>query len=272
MSAPEHHPNPSKRTPTVSIHFASMTVTEITDRAHKLMEEGTALALLANALTEFEESTGRKLFVSEADQGTQYVGPGTIEVNEPELVFHSPRASSLPDAAPSAQPDTGLTVSRLAVRADTPAEPVAEPTPVQEPIKNAAPAIAKPVSPKPTRAQEPVKKPAPRPFAAPAAAKAQTNDRPWGALSLPERAIVKHLERLAPAFTPAEDLTIAELLISGNRIEAVALQMEVQASLALARWKAFLCGEVLGENGKPSMDGQQRLLAALRYRKDHANA
>lgn len=91
-----------------------------------------------------------------------------------------------------------------------------------------------------------------------------------GALSLPERAIVKHLERLAPAFTLAEDLTIAELLISGNRIEAVALQMEVQASMALARWKAFLCGEVLGENGKPSMDGQQRLLAALRYRKDTA--
>lgn len=254
----------------MSIHFASMTVTEITDRAHKLMQEGTALALLANALTEFEESTGRKLFVSEADQGTQYVGRGTIEDHGPELVFPPRKASSLPEAAESAQPDTGLTVSRLAVRVDTPAEPVVEPAPVQEPIKNAAPAIAKPVPPKPTRAQEPVKRPAARPFAAPASATAQTTDRPWGALSLPERDIVKHLEKLAPAFTPEEDLTIAELLISGSRIEAVALQLDVQASMALARWKAFLCGEVLGENGKPSMDGQQRLLAALRYRKDTA--
>ena len=104
--------------------------------------------------------------------------------------------------------------------------------------------------------------------AAPTVAKLQTTDRPWGALSLPERAIVKHLEKMAPAFTPAEDLAIAELLISGNKIEAVALQLEVQASMALTRWKAFLCAEVLGENGKPSMDGQQRLLAALRYRKD----
>ena len=146
----------------------------------------------------------------------------------------------------------------------------AEPTSVQEPIKNAAPANAKPVPPKPTPAQDLIKKPAAPPFAAPAAAKPETTDRPWGALSLPERAIVKHLEKLAPAFTPGEDLAIAELLIGGNKIEAVALQLEVQASLALARWKAFLCAEVLGENGKPSMDGQQRLLAALRYRKDTA--
>lgn len=124
--------------------------------------------------------------------------------------------------------------------------------------------------PKPTCAQEPVNKPAVWPFAAPAAAKLQTTVRPWGALSLPERAIVKHLEKMAPAFTPAEELAIAELLIGGNKIEVVALRLEVQASLALARWKAFLCVEVLGEKGKPSMDGQQRLLAAVRYRKDTA--
>ncbi|WDA11651.1 hypothetical protein [Paracoccus marcusii] len=250
----------------MSIHFASMTVSEITDRAHKLMQEGTALALLANALTEFEEATGRTLFVSEADQGTQYVGsPAPVEIR--------------------LQPDHGLTLPEVVAKVDTPAETA----PVQEPIKNAAPAIAKPVPPKPTAAQDPIKKPAARPFAAPAAARPQTGssnvqevhnapkpakphtiDRPWGALSLPERSIVKHLEKMAPAFTLAEDLTIAELLIGGNKIEAVALQLEVQASMALARWKAFLCGEVLGENGKPSMDGQQRLLAALRYRKDTA--
>lgn len=75
---------------------------------------------------------------------------------------------------------------------------------------------------------------------------------------------------MAPAFTPAEELAVAELLIGGNKIEVVALRLEVQASLALARWKAFLCVEVLGEKGKPSMDGQQRLLAAVRYGKDTA--
>ena len=231
----------------MSIHFASMTVSEITDRAHKLMQEGTALALLANALTEFEEAMGRKLFVCEADQGTQYVGsPAPVEIR--------------------LQPDHGLTLPEVEAKVDTPAEAA----PVQEPTKNAAPANARPVPPKSTPAQDPIKKPAARPFAARAAARPQTNDRPWGALSLPERAIVKHLEKMAPAFTPAEDLTIAELLIGGNKIEAVALQLEVQASMALARWKAFLCAEVLGENGKPSMGGQQRLLAALWYRKDTA--
>jgi hypothetical protein len=243
MSASEHHPTPTKRNPTVSIHFASMTVSEITDRAHKLMQEGTALALLANALTEFEEATGRKLFVSEADQGTQYVGsPAPVEAR--------------------LQSDHSLTLPEVAAKLDIPAEAA----PVQEPVKNAAPANARPVRPKPTLAQDPIRKPAARPFAA----KLQTIDRPWAALSLPERAIVKHLEKMAPAFTPAKDLAIAELLIGGNKIEAVALQLEVQASMALARWKAFLCAEVLGENGKPSMDGQQRLLAALRYRKDTA--
>lgn len=275
------HTIPSKRNPTVSIHFSSMTVTEITDRANKLMQEGTALALLANALTEFEEATGRKLFVSEADQGTQYVGtpePVGIKITMADSGLSAAVVQDARAAAGSAmaaadsvevssqQPDSCLTVSRLAVRVDAPAEAA----PVQEPIKNAAPAIAKPVPPKPTAAQDPIKKPAARPFAAPAAARSQTTDRPWGALSLPERAIVKHLEKMAPAFTPAEDLAIAEMLISGNKIEAVALQLEVQASMALARWKAFLCAEVLGENGKPSMDGQQRLLAALRYRKDTA--
>lgn len=142
--------------------------------------------------------------------------------------------------------------------------------PVQKPIENATPATATPLPPKPTCAQEPVNKPAVWPFAAPAAAKLQTTVRPWGALSLPERAIVKHLEKMAPAFTPAEELAVAELLIGGNKIEVVALRLEVQASLALARWKAFLCVEVLGEKGKPSMDGQQRLLAAVRYGKDTA--
>ncbi|MFN4062357.1 MAG: hypothetical protein ACK4IA_16615 [Paracoccus hibiscisoli] len=230
----------------MSIHFASMTVSQIVDRAHKLMEEGNALARLAGALAEFEETTGRKLFLSDADQGTQYVGtPG---------------------------PDLRLTFPEVAAKLDTPADPVVEAAPTPEPVKKASPANAEAAAAKPARDQEPVKKPAARPFAAPATAKPQTTDRPWGALSLPERAIVKHLEKMAPGFTPAEDLTIAELLIGGNKIEAVALQLEVQASMALARWKAFLCAEVLGENGKPSMDGQQRLLAALRYRKDHANA
>lgn len=246
MSALEHHPNPTKRNPTVSIHFISPTsVAQLAERASSMLEEANRLAVLASHLAEFEEATGRKLFISEADQGTQYVGsPAPVEIR--------------------LQPDHGLTPPEVAARVDTPAEAA----PKQEPIKNAASAIAKPVPPKPTAAQDPIKKPAARPFAAPAAARSQTTDRPWGALSLPERAIVKHLEKMAPAFTPAEDLAIAELLISGNKIEAVALQLEVQASMALARWKAFLCAEVLGENGKPSMDGQQRLLAALRYRKD----
>lgn len=230
----------------MSIHFASMTVSQIVDRAHKLMEEGNALARLAGALAEFEETTGRKLFVSEADQGTQYVGtPG---------------------------PDLRLTFPDVAAKVDIPVEPDIEDAPAAEPIKKARPVDVEAAAAKPARDQEPVKKAAALAKPAPAAAKPKAGERLWGKLSLPERRIVQHLEKLPDAFTPAEDLTIAELLTSGNRIEAVALQLEVSADQALARWKGFLCSDVLGPNGKPSIDGQQQLLNALRYRRDTARA
>lgn len=80
----------------------------------------------------------------------QYVGRRSIEDHWPEPVFHSQKASSLPDAAAIAQPDRGLTLPEVAAKVDTPAEAA----PVQEPIKNAAPANARPVPPKPTPAQE----------------------------------------------------------------------------------------------------------------------
>ena len=251
----------------MSIHFASMTVSQITDRAHKLMEEGNALARLAGALAEFEESTGRKLFVSEADQGTSYVGTAApVEiVARPDPVLTVPATSGNPDIAGTSQ---GKAVAAKSVLAEgAAAKPEVTPSTARtEPLtvkgKTTAPDL------------KPVKKPAPKraaaPTAAPVATTPPTTARTWGALSLPERAIVKHLERLPATFTPQEDLTLAELLIGGNRVEAVAPQFEVSADQALTRWKGFLCSEVLGANCKPSIDGQQRLLAALRYRVETA--
>ena len=50
------------------------------------------------------------------------------------------------------------------------------------------------------------------------------------------------------------------------------MQLEVSPADALARWKSFLCNEILGANGFPSIDGQKQLLNALRYRKTTAAA
>lgn len=229
----------------MSIHFVSPTsVAQLAERAASMMAEANRLAVLASHLAEFEEATGRKLFISETDQGTSYVGaPG---------------------------PDLGLTVLDFAATVDTPVDPTAEAAPAPEPIKKARPANAEAAAPQPARDQEPVKKAAAPVKPGPVPAKPKADERPWGKLSLPERRIVQHLEKLPEVFTASEDLTIAELLTSGNRIEAVALQLEVTADQALARWKGFLCSEVLGPNGKPSIDGQRQLLNALRYRRDTA--
>lgn len=281
----------------MTIRFISPTsVADLTGRATAMLEEGAQLAALASHLADFERATGRKLFVSEADQGTSHVGQGGIAYQRPEMAFTLRK----PEPEETKQPDAALTAATPLGKVDSQAERVTESAPAPEPIKSEKPASAVPSASKPTRDQEPVKKaatpkkatastpaqPAPVKKPAPVAApkpqapvattqppqKPQSATRPWGSLNLIERDVVKHLERLPDTFTPAEDLTIAELLISGNRIEAVAMQLEVSPADALARWKGFLCDEVLGANGFPSLDGQKQLLNALRYRKTTAAA
>ncbi|QBX34606.1 hypothetical protein E4191_07690 [Paracoccus liaowanqingii] len=275
----------------MSIHFTSMTVTQLADRAHKLMDEGSALARLAAALAEFEDATGRKLFLSDAGQGTSYVGQGGCGSPDrgPEIVFapRKPNAfdaavklasgGALPtDADEAATSDQDLTVSAMPGEVDTPVDPVAKAAPVSEPIKKESPAIAAPVAAKPAIDQKAIKKAAPAPGGntkkIDIAPTKPATERPWGALNLAERRIVKHLEGLSGQFTPADDLRLVELLTSGHKASIAAAIMDMSLNQVMERWQALMCPDVLGQNGKPSIDGQKHLLVALRYRKDNADA
>ncbi|MBM3606667.1 MAG: hypothetical protein FJX25_18760 [Alphaproteobacteria bacterium] len=238
----------------MSIHFVSPTsVADLAQRASAMLEEGSRLAVLASHLAEFEEATGRKLFVSEAEPGTSYVGQGTIRDRGPECVSVSRKVDP--------ETDPGLTVSAAqdaptAAEAPATAAPAAEKPNPQPEARQAAPSNIKKVD-----NAQPVSKQKP-----------QQAERPWGKLNLAEREIVKHLEKLPRTFTTEEDLRLVELLTSGNKVGIAAAIMDVPLDQVLARWQAFLCPEVLGPNGKPSITGQEQLLNALRYRKDNPNA
>lgn len=106
----------------------------------------------------------------------------------------------------------------------------------------------------------------------PAQGRVKGEERPWGKLTLPGWQIVRHLERLSKTLTPADDLRLVELLTGGHKIDATAAFLDVEPAVALDRWKSFLTADVIGPNGKPTIDGQARLLNALRYRKDANDA
>ena len=257
----------------MTINFTGPTsVAQLAERASAMLEEGNRLAVLASQLAEFEEATGRRLFVSEADQGTRYVGQGAYGSPDqgPEVVFpdaikrlalggeliglRDPLAGCDcgPDAPEASQQVSTLTPSAGEPQATSEAHEVSTPEPARQPVtapKAAlkAPAPAKPVPP----AKQPLKAP---------------TDRRWGALSLAERRIVQHIERLPDAFAPADDLALVEMLAHGNKIDVVAGFLGVEPKAALDRWKALMCDDVVGLDGKPTITGQTALLKALRYR------
>lgn len=237
----------------MTTHFqAPLSVPELAERATNMMDEACALARLASDLAEFERTTGRKLFVSEGG-----------EQAEPEAFqFRSSQTDSGVEVENAAQADGDKLGEAEPIDTGS-AETVTEPQPAQE-----APAAA----PTPPAAPEAPAKPAARPAASTATAKPKTDDRLWGKLNLPERQIVKHLDRLPKTFTPQDDLRLAELLTNGSKIDAAAAFLEVEADAALTRWKSFLCEDVIGANGKPTIDGQKQLLNALRYRVETADA
>lgn len=284
----------------MSIHMTSMTAAQLTERARRLAAESADLAKLAAQMTRFERTYGCKLFLSEAQPGTEYVGqvkepkerPVEIafgqrkpdleltdkltemlrrKIGEPDVEEQPGEPEPQPVKAAPSRPDQRLTDSAPLAKVETPAKQA----PAPEPIKKESPAKAEPAAAKQAPDQKPVKKPAPAKTAAPKpeavkeALKPQEG-RPWGALSLAEREIVKHLERLPETFTVAEDLQLVELLTSGQKLPFIADVMEVAADALLARWKSFWAPQVLGPNGLPSIDGQKQLLNALRYRKEAA--
>lgn len=97
-------------------------------------------------------------------------------------------------------------------------------------------------------------------------------DRPaaWGVLGFAEKRVVEHVEgRPSILFSAEDDLHLVEMLANGSKLPVVAEFLQVSETCALDRWKEFMHPDVLGVNGKPSINGQNRLLTALRYIKEH---
>lgn len=250
----------------MTTHFkAPMSYTEIAERGVKMMDEGGHLVKVASILAEFEEATGRKLFVCEAEDRSakpdlvfEVCGPGVAECLQglSGIAFeNAAQAEAEPIDTGSAETVTEPQVER---QNDYTRDVDAQDAPVTAHAAE-APVRKTPVAPGVGRASFATGKPK-------AATKPTAEERPWGKLTLPEREIVKHLERLPKTFAPQDDLRLVELVASGNKIDTVAAFLEVEADAALSRWKSFLCEDVVGANGKPTIDGQKQLLNALRYR------
>ena len=277
---------------------------QLAARAAKMVGDGLAYFELAEALAVFEDATGRAVLVSEsraeaeippsrkkfldqvkvkAAKARQGDEPGKVASIKPkaEAKPHvEPNGISIENAAPPEQ--CPHTVTHHDMRAGivtcdkcqavlsrftaTP-EPVAEApaAPQAEPEARKAPPAA-PTPPAKPQSQPAASTAPQRPIAKP------DHRSEWDKLTMPERRIVLHLEGLPAWGKPGDDLQLVELLCSGSKITAAAQFLKVEADDALARWNALLCDDVLGANGRPSFDGQSRLLRALRYQKDKANA
>ncbi|MFC3169240.1 hypothetical protein [Paracoccus fontiphilus] len=257
----------------MTMHFLRPTNRQqIVERADAILLEAEAMRDLAAALGRFEEATGRRVFVSDAVYDTsiaeaQWLADSDAGVYETDMPVEIGGADLPLDLSGieienAAQADLGEWVK---VEGDGSGEAL-------PPLEADAEDSVVDVHEAPAGEPQPALPSSDRPQAAPAARKQKAEDRPWGKLTLPERQIVKHLERLPKTFTPEDDLRLVELLTGGNKIDAAAAFLEVEPDVALTRWKSFLTEDVIGANGKPTIDGQQRLLNALRYRVETADA
>lgn len=225
-----------------------MTTEALAKQAAEMMVDAQAGADLAVALDAFERAVGRKVILSEAAQPGAEHGMAAVEW-----------IRGAPSQPVPAEPDAELIdalhpapVPSVEVQ-DMPQGPQDQP----ETGNSASPAISQPATEdSPSAAStEPL-----RGMTEP------TRTMSWAGLTLPERRIVKHLERLPDTFAPQDDLCLVEMLTSGNKIDLVAEFLGVSRDDALDRWKSMLTDDVVGADGRPSLDGQKRLLAALRYR------
>lgn len=109
------------------------------------------------------------------------------------------------------------------------------------------------------------------PVAAPVRPHAKTAAKPtrtakWGALTVQERSVVLHLEALPDTFSPSDDLAVAQSLTGGIKATEIAPELGITPEEVVSRWKAMWCHAVLEKSRTPTIEGQRRLLAALRYR------
>lgn len=230
---------------------------QIAARADVVALEAEAMRDMADALGRFEDATGRKLLVSDAGFATtgaeaRWLADSAVGVYDQDMPA-SPTGVEIENAA-QAHCDGGPAV----------VQPADAPQAAQ-----GARTAAETRNPAPAASTTPLRAGLGRASYAKAGTKSRTakaDDRPWGKLTLPERQIVKHLERLPDTLTPAEDLRLVEMLTGGWKIGAAAEAIEISHDAALARWRLFMSEDVIGADGRPTLDGQQRLLNALRYR------
>lgn len=121
-----------------------------------------------------------------------------------------------------------------------------------------------------TQAKAPDPKPEPAKVeAAPAPAPAQpkpVENPSWTNLTLAQRALVKHLERMNDDFAPQDDLDIASGLFDGRKAPTIAADLGVTPEEVVARFKLMKHRDILDPKGHLTIDGQRDLIVALRYR------
>ncbi|MDF3606519.1 hypothetical protein PE067_10445 [Paracoccus sp. DMF-8] len=120
----------------------------------------------------------------------------------------------------------------------------------------------------PAKAPDPKPEPAKvEPSAAPApAAPKPSEPASWTSLTLAQRALVKHLERLNDDFAPQDDLDIATGLFDGRKAPTIGADLGVTPEEVVARFKLMKHRDILDPKGHLTIDGQRDLIVALRYR------
>lgn len=123
-------------------------------------------------------------------------------------------------------------------------------------------------APQPVPEPAPAIKPEPKPAAAapaiPKVSPAETAS--WTALTIAQRALVKHLERMDDSFAPQDDMDIATALFDGRKAPTIAADLGVTPEEVVARFKLMKHRDILDPKGHLSIDGQRDLIVALKYR------
>lgn len=137
------------------------------------------------------------------------------------------------------------------------------------PIKApAAPAAPPPAASAPISAPEAPEKPkaAPAPRTAPVRKPQKGRPLAWDKLSMAERGIVLHLESLPDTFSPHDDRSLVQCILGRIPAATIADELAVTAEDVVTRWRSMWCNAVLNGQKTPTAEGQERLMAALRYR------
>lgn len=85
-------------------------------------------------------------------------------------------------------------------------------------------------------------------------------------LTVIQRSVLQHLQRLSDDFMPSDDLHLAEQLAKGTPIEVIADDLGCDVKTVQARWKAFLFEHITSDKGVLTIQGQSDLLHVLRHR------